>query len=424
MPPGDISKALRLLAEAAAERDVELRQYPTDAEKEDTDEEPDSECPLFDKFYDEGGGSAIQNMTNFSPLEFQTLWSRSSDFVKSVYNQGRGKKCAVSAQDMLFITLTVLKAGGQWDFLGRLFGFKGPTFERMVLRYVNHIVDYFYRVHVEKCEAKMGMKKLVAVQSTFSTFKYARYATDVTFQQSHRPGGSVQDGKKYYSGKHKLYGYKTEVSVLPCGLAINCTNHSPGSVSDFEMLRRNISFHKSATKKKDTESEIDDFGELSSEYPSAWAILVDKGYQGIHEILRGVHPVKKPFNGQLTLSQTQFNRKVSSDRVIVENYFGRLGLLWNLMSSKWRWAEENYDDIVRLCISLTNFHITNHPLRESDEQFFQRFKNRIYQIGVTMAEKRQLAQRKYREKRRRQMDVNFRESSLPDSQSFSEGQTF
>ena len=51
--------------------------------------------------------------------------------------------------------------------------------------------------------------------STIKNFACARYATDVTFQQSFRASGSVQEGKRGFSGKHKLYGFKVEMSVVP-----------------------------------------------------------------------------------------------------------------------------------------------------------------------------------------------------------------
>lgn len=48
----------------------------------------------------------------------------------------------------------------------------------------------------------------------FGNYPTAHYATDVTFQQANCPSVNIQEEKKYYSGKHKLYGFKVEVSVL------------------------------------------------------------------------------------------------------------------------------------------------------------------------------------------------------------------
>lgn len=57
---------------------------------------------------------------------------------------------------------------------------------------------------------------------------------------------------------------------------------------------------------------------------------------------------------------------MSGDRVIGENVFGRMGLLWTVMNSKWKWAERNYDSIGGIFIAITNFHINRNPLRQAD----------------------------------------------------------
>uniref|UniRef100_H3H7X7 DDE Tnp4 domain-containing protein n=1 Tax=Phytophthora ramorum TaxID=164328 RepID=H3H7X7_PHYRM len=81
------------------------------------------------------------------------------------------------------------------------------------------------------------------------------------------------------------------------------------------------------------------------------------------------------------------NDQISSDRVIVENYFGRLNVLWRITTDKYRWNESLYDDVFRLSVALTNFHVSISPLRE--------------QNGLKIKEKRRLAQEKYRAKKRR-----------------------
>lgn len=65
------------------------------------------------------------------------------------------------------------------------------------------------------------MRELRDSNQTFSRFSHALYATNVTFQQAYRPNVSLKEGKIYFSGKHKLYGYVVEVSVLPNGLKID-----------------------------------------------------------------------------------------------------------------------------------------------------------------------------------------------------------
>ena len=78
-----------------------------------------------------------------------------------------------------------------------------------------------------------------------------------------------------------------------------------------------------------------DKGRLSAFTDDYWAILAVKGYQGAAEDLRVVHPVGTPARATISLEDVDYNRQVSSDRVIVEHYFGRMCSLWTVLSHKW-----------------------------------------------------------------------------------------
>ena len=159
-------------------------------------------------------------MTNFSLNEFRAIWSVLSDKVEMDWNNGRGRKRQHKPQDVLFMLLCTLKHAGNWDFNGKMFDIKGPTFERMILGFAERIYDTLYSLAVEKYEKKYTMGRLVKDGTTFRHYKFALYATDVTFQHTNRPAGNQKESKVYFSNKHKLYRTKSEVSVLPNGLAI------------------------------------------------------------------------------------------------------------------------------------------------------------------------------------------------------------
>ena len=116
----------------------------------------------------------------------------------------------------------MLKHVGQWDVLGRLFKFKGPTFERMITKYVLLVSSLLYKLLLTRITSKFTMNKLLHSDQRFYNFTEALYAVDVTFQQLYRPSGGIAEGKLYFSGKHHLYGYKEEVSVLPNNLVDHC----------------------------------------------------------------------------------------------------------------------------------------------------------------------------------------------------------
>lgn len=74
----------------------------------------------------------------------------------------------------------------------------------------------------------------------FCTFHSARFAVDVTFQQSFHPSGSIKKRKRFFCGKHKLYRYKVKECVVPNVLAIALSHYYPGQVSDFEIFQNRL----------------------------------------------------------------------------------------------------------------------------------------------------------------------------------------
>lgn len=85
--------------------------------------------------------------------------------------------------------------------------------------------------------------------------------------------------------------------------------------------------HESLLKKNNNEAYKKGVGELVDEFPDLWGIIYDKGYQGAHQHLRVITPHKKQPNRAQTMGEVGYNMKVSHDRRIVENFFGRICVL-------------------------------------------------------------------------------------------------
>ena len=105
------------------------------------------------------------------------------------------------------------------------------TFERIVMGYIEIVFERLNKLFVTNAENKYTMKKLCGNRPQFKNFLYHLEAMDVN-----RLGGNLQEDKRYFSGKHKLYGFKTEVSPRPNGIAVSCSKHYPGSVSDLSIM--------------------------------------------------------------------------------------------------------------------------------------------------------------------------------------------
>lgn len=80
------------------------------------------------------------------------------------------------------------------------------------------------------------MQKLKMGDANFQDLDSEGYITDVSFQKYNWPSGNMSEGKKYFSGKHKLYGYKANISVYPISHCVGCTKHFPDALSDLEFF--------------------------------------------------------------------------------------------------------------------------------------------------------------------------------------------
>ncbi|RHZ21670.1 hypothetical protein DYB31_015192, partial [Aphanomyces astaci] len=155
---------------------------------------------------------------------------------------GSGRKCEVSARDMLFMILTSMKHCGSWDMVSVVFKEKSPTFLAAIhptlrAKYIDTVLD------------KYSMQHLHTSGHRFNNFPSALYAVDVTFQRTNTPAGSFNEKKRFYSKKHGQYGLKVEASVLPNDLTINVATAVSGSVADITICESNLDFHQDKLKK-------------------------------------------------------------------------------------------------------------------------------------------------------------------------------
>ncbi|KAE8913678.1 hypothetical protein PF005_g2050 [Phytophthora fragariae] len=159
-------------------------------------------------------------------------------------------------------------------------------------------------------------------------------------------------------------------------------------------------------KKSNEELLMDDNGEGCGHYPDSWGLLADKGYQGAASMLRCTHPKNKQRNVELTLDELVRNGNVSSDRVLVENVFGRTCMLWKKTHSKFKWSESTFDTFTGTCLALTNIHVDVNPLRA---RFYKTVMGRYASIADRERTRRALTQRRYRRKREAQTaaDMSF-----------------
>ena len=268
------------------------------------------------------------------------------------------------------MALSVLKCGEPWDIMAQSYGMSAHMFEKLVSGFMEVITDHLLTLLVKSVSKDWPMERLKTDGKEFKSNPTAYYALDVRFQPTNCPSSNHLESKLFFSGRHHLYGLKTKVAVFSVGLAIHVSKASKGSVADKVIMMDHLEIHKELTSKMTHAMTLEDTGLSREEYPVHWAIIANKGYQGAQENCRMILPNKKPRNGHLSLSQKLYNQKLSSDRIIVENFFGRLCNLWGLLQKKYRWSLDKYDLFNQLGVALTNFHILKNPLQEIDHQFF------------------------------------------------------
>ncbi|ETP53417.1 hypothetical protein F442_01677 [Phytophthora nicotianae P10297] len=310
-----VERILSELHERNIERELDIIQYSNVAPHEIDDESTDT--PLMDPFRELGGLSAIKDMTNFSLQKFNTLWLSLREHVLAYYNVGRGKRSDVKPKDAFFMTLVMLKEGGTWDSNAKRFKLATTTFTDVVTKFIRMLSP---RVYVDLVEERCDEATMRNARTRGTTF-------------SHSPSAFIAENGKFYSGKHGLYGLKVEVSVDKRGIAINCSQHVPGATHDITIFKGNKEFHNVKMKKLPGDEMLPDDCPLAEVFPAEWAILADKVYQGINSFLRGILPKK---GRNISLADLSHNDKVAHDRVIVENFFGRLNQLWRITSDKFR----------------------------------------------------------------------------------------
>ncbi|ETV74819.1 hypothetical protein H257_10880 [Aphanomyces astaci] len=376
-----ITKAVDALA-AIDERRLSKRQRFSIESNDATAEDLDSASPVMDRYIAAKGVEVVHALTNFSASELNTLWTNIKPFVTKNWNVGSGRKYPVIGKDMLFMTLVALKHAGTWDILSASFDGGATTFSNRINQFIRVLHPYLVRKYIDEQGMKWTMQQLAVAGLQFATHKSALYAVDVTFQHTTAPAVSFGEKKTYFSKKHGLYGHKVEVSVAPNGLTINVTDCAVGSTNR-------------ATPTSATTNDA-----LRDKFPSQWSVLADKGYQGTQEYVRGFTPLKRPPHGQLTMEQERSNAKLSSDRVIVKNFFGRLKTLWGLASDKYTWKKDEYNMYFQMCVALTNVHIRFNPLRNVDGEGYNQYKNRLLPIGSKIKTKNSSFKAKYRKNRK------------------------
>ncbi|KAH7815507.1 putative DDE superfamily endonuclease [Monocercomonoides exilis] len=188
---------------------------------------------------------------------------------------------------------------------------------------------------------------------------------DCTVIPTNRPGGRLEYGKKFYSGKHHIYCVKVEVGVNPrIGTACTISHVQTGSTHDFVLFK-------------------DHLPQFESQLGGA-KILADSAYIGARPELGAI--ISKPVG----------TPELASKRVIVERFFGRLKTLFAVFRRPWPFEVERVAEYFTIACCLTNFHILKNPLTAVDSDANSRFIGYLMQSHEKKVEAKRIANERYR----------------------------
>jgi hypothetical protein len=179
-------------------------------------------------------------------------------------------------------------------------------------------------------------RRISSVEEFFKLFPETR---EVMLDGVERPTVRSRKGKtqnKHYSGKKKRHMRKNLVLVNGKRkiLLLSPTKH--GKVHDKKMSDKNI---------------------LASRIPEEVALLVDTGFQGIQKQHKNTFiPKKKPKGGFLTQAEKEWNRLVSSVRIVVEHAIGGMKR-FGAASAIFRNKKGIDDTFMNVCAGLWNLEL-------------------------------------------------------------------
>jgi len=303
----------------------------------------------FDDFITKNGEQNLHHVIGFDINDFNALYK----FLKpQIIQIGRGRR-SIGEKEKLFLFLTWASTGLSFSKLSTMLNIPKTKIYRSVIFITNRIrgklISKFLPVSGEEARGYPQNRK-------FLNFPNAIGAVDSSIIKIRRPENN-EEQKKFYSGKHKKHCIKFQCIVNPDGICIHYSGIYPGKKHDvkiFEQSRAHVFFEFS--KRLPNGNQIKVRSQL----------LADSGYQGSHRFYEEIIiPHKKLPHQELQQEEKIQNARLSTDRIIVENFFGRMKSLFGITYSEFRGEFNLLNEIVPIIICLTNYHIHRHPLRKT-----------------------------------------------------------
>ena len=170
-----------------------------------------------------------------------------------------------------------------------------------------------------------------------------------------------EENDAWFSGKHQSHGAKLQVLSAPDVAVI----HFCGIIPD----RRNDKylFDQSDIPRALSQTVTNDNGLQVIVRPP---ILIDGGYQGIHETYPEATMLhRRSPHGLLTPAQKHENTLISQDRVVVEQFFGILKKSRRIIRHPYRGDRDSIETLAKILVCPTNLKLKTEPLYAEKEPY-------------------------------------------------------
>jgi len=241
---------------------------------------------------------------------------------------GQGRKFKHMLKDRLLMLLVYYRLYITYTLAGYLFSLDQSNVCRdikMIEPLVKKCVPLPEKIH-KKTQRIKDLEELGEYYPELKAF------IDATEQEIPRPKNKRRR-KSYYSGKKKKHTVKTQILVNRKGLIMHKTGHEKGKKHDYDIFKR-----KRPKIPKDVE------------------VGGDSGYQGIKDDFPEIKswiPRKKQKGKERTEEDKKFNKKLSKERVIVENTIGKMKK-FGIFGGEFRNRLNRYDSMTSIVSGLIN----------------------------------------------------------------------
>jgi hypothetical protein len=209
-----------------------------------------------------------------------------------------------------------------------------PTFDiaKLLFALDRSQLHYWYELGLEaleltsKVKIKLPSEKSNTLNKVFKKIpELIDHIADATEQPINRP---KYNQEKYYSGKKKRHTIKRQVIISTSRRLLGISNTVEGKKHDRRLAKETKYLHHS---------------------PKNSTVITDLGYLGLKEDhpidIRQITPVKKKKKRELSQTQKEYNKAISSIRVRVEHVICHLKY-FKMFSDKLRYRKRSYDNRV------------------------------------------------------------------------------